>query len=279
LAFGSLPFTVGRKPWPGARPLRGALAWLDGRLPWLKRVPRPSFKVVAGTLVATASAWAGWSLLSQSKDLSLASLPGLGGESITGRAVALTGDTLRLNGRTIRLSGIEAPEIDQECGSEGRRSWRCGASARTSLQALVRGRTLRCAENGSDRSGRMLASCYLGDMDVAAELVRRGHVFAQPGLFSTYARLELQARNAKLGLWRANVERPSDYRARRWEAAKRSAPDGCPIKGYITAEGRIYVLPWSPDYARVRVRERRGDRWFCSEDEARQAGWRPIERS
>ena len=110
--------------------------------------------------------------------------------------------------------------------------------------------------------------------------MRRGHVFAETGLFSSYAQLESTARGAKLGLWRSTtVERPSDYRARRWEAAKRTAPEGCPIKGNVTADGRVYVLPWSPDYARIKVRERRGERWFCSEQEALTAGWRPVDRS
>jgi hypothetical protein len=37
----------------------------------------------------------------------------------------------------------------------------------------------------------------------------------------------------------------------------------------------VYVLPWSPDYRRVRVRSQRGERWFCTEEEAVAAGWQP----
>jgi endonuclease YncB( thermonuclease family) len=280
LAVGSLPYSVGGREWPGSGLLRRALGWLDRHLPWLDRLPRLPFRMVGGVLALAAVLWAGWSMLRHPGGVTLASLPGLGGETLEGRATALTGDTLRLRGRTVRLSGIDAPELDQQCGAQSRgRSWRCGAAAQTSLQALVRGQTVRCVAGGSDASGHSLASCYLGDKDLAAELVRRGHAFAETGAFSTYARLESTARSAKLGLWRSDVERPSDYRARRWETASRSAPEGCPIKGQVTAEGRVYILPWSTDYARVRVREQRGERWFCSEDEARAAGWRPIERS
>jgi hypothetical protein len=35
-------------------------------------------------------------------------------------------------------------------------------------------------------------------------------------------------------------------------------------------------MPWSPWYARVKIDESRGERWFCSEAEALAAGWRPA---
>ena len=77
-----------------------------------------------------------------------------------------------------------------------------------------------------------------------------------------------------MGLWNGEAERPGTYRARTWEEAKRAAPDGCPIKGQVAGGARVYVLPWSPEYGRVRVSRARGDRWFCSEKEAIAAGWR-----
>ena len=52
-------------------------------------------------------------------------------------------------------------------------------------------------------------------------------------------------------------------------------PSGCTIKGNISAGGqRIYHLPGSRDYERTRVNDRAGERMFCSEDEAKAAGWR-----
>ena len=41
----------------------------------------------------------------------------------------------------------------------------------------------------------------------------------------------------------------------------------------VAGGARVYVLPWSPDYGRVRVSKSRGGRWFCSEQEAIAAGW------
>jgi endonuclease YncB( thermonuclease family) len=51
---------------------------------------------------------------------------------------------------------------------------------------------------------------------------------------------------------------------------------GCDIKGNISGNGRIYHLPGGAHYARTRIDESRGERWFCSESEARAAGWRPT---
>jgi len=33
-------------------------------------------------------------------------------------------------------------------------------------------------------------------------------------------------------------------------------------------------MPGDPDYDATRINPRNGERWFCSEDEARTAGWR-----
>jgi len=49
----------------------------------------------------------------------------------------------------------------------------------------------------------------------------------------------------------------------------------CLIKGNISPAGRIYHLPGSDSYDKTRIDEARGERWFCTEAEAREAGWRP----
>lgn len=65
------------------------------------------------------------------------------------------------------------------------------------------------------------------------------------------------------------------YRERRWQTAQQAAPDGCPVKGNINHKGeRIYHAPWSPWYERTRVNPKNGERWFCNEKEALDAGWR-----
>ena len=73
--------------------------------------------------------------------------------------------------------------------------------------------------------------------------------------------------------------RPGDWRAQVWEEAKKAAPDGCPIKGYVRASNRTYAMPWSTGYEDGKIRTVKGDRWFCSEEEARSAGFKLSSRS
>ena len=54
---------------------------------------------------------------------------------------------------------------------------------------------------------------------------------------------------------------------------------GCVIKGNVAASGeRIYHVPGGEYYAVTRVNPAKGERWFCSEAEAREAGWRRSKR-
>jgi endonuclease YncB( thermonuclease family) len=235
---------------------------------------------IAGIAVAIAAIAGGVAWFASGAKTNLAGiasqLPLVGGaKPLQGRAEALGGDLVRVAGTTVRLAGVEAPERQQTCGAGGRRQ-PCGAAAQAALGRLVNGRALSCTLSGADAAGRPLASCTRGSMDINGELVRQGHVFAASGLFASYSGLEREARAAKAGIWAGGeAQRPSEFRAKVWEEAKRRAPDGCPIKGLVTGRERVYVLPWAPDYERGRIQKARGERWFCSEQEAVAAGWKP----
>jgi endonuclease YncB( thermonuclease family) len=196
-------------------PLVSALTGLGlPRLGGAALQPAALFLAIAVLALAAAGAW-----YAKGGRLSVAnlgaSLPLIGGSRpLEGRAYAVGGDSLQIGGTTVRLAGIEAPEQEQRCGA-GSRRWRCGAAASDALSRLVNGRMVSCALSGNDAKGRPLANCSAGKMEINAELVRRGHVFAESGLFARYASLENEARAAKIGLWAAgDVERPSEYRAR-----------------------------------------------------------------
>jgi len=56
-----------------------------------------------------------------------------------------------------------------------------------------------------------------------------------------------------------------------------SAHEGgaCNIKGNVSTRGeRIYHVPGQKYYNDTRISASHGERWFCSEEEARAAGWR-----
>jgi len=51
--------------------------------------------------------------------------------------------------------------------------------------------------------------------------------------------------------------------------------DACNIKGNVSTQGeRIYHVPGQKYYDDTRISASHGERWFCSEEEARAAGWR-----
>lgn len=59
-----------------------------------------------------------------------------------------------------------------------------------------------------------------------------------------------------------------------------SVNPACNIKGNVSFNGgrKIYHVPGQLDYSSTVINSRYGERWFCSEAEARAAGWRAATR-
>jgi endonuclease YncB( thermonuclease family) len=196
---------------------------------------------------------------------------------LEGYATVQSGDTVRLAGTTVVLDGIEAPDRSQTCSKLNTKRWDCAGAARDALSRLVRSKRIVCTLTSDTGNDVRTGNCQQSGRDIAAELVRNGHVFAKSGFFAAYSKDEVAAQKAKTGLWSGDALRPADWRAARWAEAKTKAPDGCPIKGQVFRKtGKVYMLPWSPDYERTRIDKTQGERWFCSESEAVSAGWKPL---
>ena len=192
---------------------------------------------------------------------------------IEGKAVAIAGDQMRVGNDLVRLFGIEAPAPGQICpGSKS-----CAGAAKAALQKLVGAKRVTCDISGVLGNSSSSATCQVNGADIAGQLVRGGHVFATTGLFATYASAEREAKTARAGIWRTDPVRPAQHRAQLWDEAKQGAPDGCPIKGIVAGEAKTYIVPWAAGYEKAKIREERGERWFCTEAEARTAGWKPGE--
>jgi endonuclease YncB( thermonuclease family) len=245
------------------------LSRLTGALPGLAS-PVGGMAAAGVAVLAAAALWS-----AQRDTISLSSIGG--GKEVVGRAAVVAGDLLKVADTTVRLSGIEAPERAQLCGKDAGK-WRCAEAARSALSKVVAGRPVRCRLSGTDSGGSPLGHCSIDSVDINADLVRQGYAFAEGGASSRYAGHEKDARTAKAGMWIADIQRPAEFRAKAWEEAKRRAPDGCPIKGQVTGAERIYVLPGTPAYERLRVQSSRGDRWFCSEQDAASAGFKAAQR-
>ena len=60
-----------------------------------------------------------------------------------------------------------------------------------------------------------------------------------------------------------------------WSTLFGGSSADCLIKGNISADGeRIYHVPGGEWYEKTKIDIVRGERWFCSEEDARSAGWR-----
>ena len=133
-----------------------------------------------------------------------------------GRVVGITdGDTLTLltaekEQVKIRLAEIDTPERGQPYGRK----------AKDALSKLVFNQDVAVRYVDTDRYGRTVGRIYIGDLDVSAEMVRRGaawvyHKYATAG--GLYA-LETEAREAKRGIWslpEAQREPPWEWRKTR----------------------------------------------------------------
>lgn len=188
-------------------------------------------------------------------------------------ATVVDGDTIEMGGTTYRLHGIDAPEAGQKCNGKSR-PWSCGNQATKRLTEIVAGRDVQCDNRGQDDYDRVIAVCTADGIEINDAMVREGFAWAFVRFSDDYVDAEAEARAAGVGVWQAPTETPWDYRARRWQVEAQESPEGCPIKGNISANGRIYHAPWSPWYSRTKISTDKGERWFCSEREALDAGWR-----
>jgi endonuclease YncB( thermonuclease family) len=184
------------------------------------------------------------------------------------------GDTIELSGITYRLHGIDAPEAGQKCAKANGGTWQCGKAAIGALEALAFSGTVECDTRGTDEYSRVIGVCTVDGKGINASMVEAGHAWAFRKFSNDYVEQEGRARGAKRGIWQADTQTAWEYRAARWEVGLQGAPEGCPIKGNISKNGRIYHAPWSPWYKRTKISPNKGERWFCSEAEALKAGWR-----
>lgn len=217
----------------------------------------------------------------------LASQPALAQSPIMGVARAGDGDSLTVNGVRVRLFGIDAPELDQSC-QRGGQAWACGSAATQELSRLVSGKQVRCVPVGTDQHGRILGRCTAGVVDINRTMVASGYAVAFRRYSNDYVTAEESARVNRRGIWSGTFEMPSTYRhegaqplARSARTTNRSArasssrptaeaASSCKIKGNRNRRGQwIYHVPGMPYYNNTRAEET-----FCSEAEARAAGYR-----
>ena len=205
---------------------------------------------------------------------------------LVGRASVIEGDTIDIRGERVRLHAIDAPESGQWCLDGAGRGYRCGQQAAFALADRIGAQNIRCHLLDRDQYGRHIGRCFLGEADLNAWMVRQGQAVAYRRFSMEYVPVEEAARRDEIGLWQGDFDLPWDWRRgdRRilqgGTVSDTAANDtGCAIKGNISRSGeRIYHVPGQQHYARTRIDENTGERWFCSEEEAEGAGWRRAKR-
>ena len=215
-------------------------------------------------------------------------------EPIVGRASVTDGDTVVIHGTRIRLYGIDAPESAQLCKDVAGKPYRCGQAAALALSDRIGEHPITCEPRDTDRYGRTVAVCRKGVEDLNAWMVAQGHAVAYRRYSLDYVEAETTAKATKRGIWAGSFTTPSEWRRGERETsmgfAAPGGPDGpipapskpaepaagsCSIKGNISRKGeRVYHLPGSRNYDRTRISVKAGERMFCTEDEAKAAGWR-----
>ncbi len=227
---------------------------------------------------------------------------GMTGASLAAGAVVRSGDTIQLGDTVFRLDGIDAPEVDQLCIDDHADPWSCGVEAREQLTKLIAGRPVRCDDQGADKSqkNRRIGICTAdGDkVSLNQQVARAGLAVSAEPSTKYHAKDDVAAaKDAVRGIWKGCFVAPAEFRADKKDGALLGAscradrdreirsvlfpdaptmPPGCAIKGKYAVRARvtgnigIYHLQGCPSYPATTE----PDRWFCSEDDARAAGFR-----
>lgn len=129
-----------------------------------------------------------------------------------------------------------------------------------------------------DDYGRLLAYFYVGGKSVQEQLLESGmarvaYVFPPNTRYlDDFEQAEQIAKEAAVGIWAVEdyaTERGFDSAAYE-EVPDTDPPGACRIKGNINrSEDKIYHMPGSSSYE-----ETNPEQWFCSEQDAQEAGFR-----
>lgn len=167
------------------------------------------------------------------------------------------GDTFQLaSGKRVRLMGVDAPEYDR-CG---------GREAKNRLGNLILGKKVLLKEEADEAYGRTLALVYRDNTLINKIMLEEGwgrtdyrKNSQREILTSAYHTAQVN----KIGIW--SLCRKED-----------KVPSDCTIKGNIdkATYEKFYHLPSCRHYNEIVIEEDRGERFFCSEEEASKAGFK-----
>ena len=133
---------------------------------------------------------------------------------ITGKPCVIDGDTIHIGDTKIRLHGIDAPEIKQTCRTSKGKEQMCGVLAKQALERLVKGQDVTCKGDTRDRYKRLIAVCYVGQLNINEQMVADGWALAYRRYSTDYVRAETLAKSRREGMWRTEFVPPWKWRKR-----------------------------------------------------------------
>ena len=193
----------------------------------------------------------------------------------------IDGDTIEIEGNIkVRYIGINTPET-----VDPRKPVECfGTEASNKNKTLVEGKLVKLEKDVSetDKYGRLLRYVYVGDIFVNDYLVKNGFAFASsfpPDIKhqDQFSNSQKEAQSSKLGLWAPNAcETANPDQTTKTDSSNPQNPNSaCLIKGNISStKEKIYHMPGQRYYDKTVVEESKGEKWFCTEEEATSAGFR-----
>lgn len=172
------------------------------------------------------------------------------------------GDTFYLeNQQKVRLLNVDAPDLEY-CG---------GLDAKNRLAELILGKKVKIDWVTTDKFGRAVALVYQGKNFINLILVEEGWANYEGRKIAQSEELVAATRKAKEE--GRGIFNPACY--------QRENPDQpkCSIKGNNSRDTgeKIYHFPGCSSYSTIIVEKFMGDEWFCSEKEAKEAGFKKSE--
>ena len=130
----------------------------------------------------------------------------------TTKVIITDGDTIKFNNKKIRLHGIDTPEIKQLCKSKNGEDYKCGVKAKLALINLISSHQVKCSVHGKDRYKRLIATCFVKNININEWLVKEGWALAYRRYSKDYVDEEVFAKNNNLGIWRGDFLEPWKWR-------------------------------------------------------------------
>lgn len=207
------------------------------------------------------------------------------------------GDTIKvtINGvvEPVRFLLVDTPETNHPRLGEQP----FGQEAKDFTKQMLEGKTVQLEKDVSDRDkyGRLLYYLYVDGKSVQEELLKNGlarvaYVYAPNTKYvDPYYAIQKEAQAKGVGIWSVENYAQEDgfheeiIEGKQEDVTETNPPKqstgDCNIKGNISSSGeKIYHMPGQQYYDVTQINTSVGEKYFCTPEEAEQAGFRASQR-